>query len=83
MAKIALITGSKGFVGGHLVDHLLSEGFEVHGFNLRDGQDILDYEFVRNAIDVLRPNYIFHLAGQAFVPESFTNPHRTFHVNTI
>lgn len=81
--KKALVTGSKGFVGQHLVKHLSEEGFEVHGFNLRDGQNILDYEFVRNALDVYRPNYIFHLAGQAFVPESYTNPHRAFEVNTI
>lgn len=79
----ALVTGSAGFVGGHLVTHLQEEGFEVHGFNLRDGQDIRNFEFVRNALDTLRPNYIFHLAGQAFVPESFANPTRTFEVNTI
>lgn len=79
----SLVFGSKGFVGVHLADHLVAEGHEVHGFNLRDGQNILDYEFVRNALDVFRPNYIFHLAAQAFVPESFTNPTRTFQVNTI
>lgn len=81
--KTALIVGSKGFVGIHLVNHLEEEGVEVAHFNLRDGQNILDYEFVRNTLDVLRPNYIFHLAAQAFVPESFTNPKRTFEVNTI
>lgn len=79
----AIITGSTGFVGQHLTKHLLEEGWEVKGFDLRNGQNILDYEFVRNALDVERPNYIFHLAAQAFVPESFTNPTRTFEVNTI
>lgn len=83
MSKVALVTGSKGFVGQHLVKHLQDEGMEIHGFNLRDGQNILDYEFVRNTLDVVRPNYIFHLAGQAFVPESFSNPTRTFNVNTL
>lgn len=79
----ALITGSYGFVGQYLTEHLTGGGFEVHGFNLRDGQDIRNFEFVRNALDAYRPNYIFHLAGQAFVPESFANPTRTFEVNTI
>jgi len=78
----ALVTGSAGFVGQHLVRHLEEEGIEVQGFNLRNGQDILDYELVRNTLDIFRPNYIFHLAGQAFVPESFTNPTRAFDVNT-
>ena len=83
MSKVALVTGSKGFVGSHLIKHLEEEGYEIHGFNLRDGQDLRNFEQVRNFLDILRPNYIFHLAGQAFVPESFANPARTFEVNTI
>ena len=81
--KTALVTGSRGFVGSHLVTHLEEEGFQVAHYNLRDGRDILNYEMVRNTLDVFRPNYIFHLAGQAFVPESFTNPKRAFEVNTL
>lgn len=79
----AVVFGSRGFVGQYLTEHLLDEGVEVEGFNLRDGQDIRDFEFVRNALDISRPDYIFHLAAQAFVPESLTNPHRTFMVNTV
>lgn len=79
----ALITGSKGFVGQHLARLLLEDGWEVEGFNLRDGQDIRDYEFVRNALDISRPTHIFHLAAQAYVPESIANPQRSFEVNTL
>lgn len=78
-----IITGQGGFVGGHLTTHLLEQGWEVKGFDIRNGQNILDYEFVRSALDVERPDAIFHLAAQAYVPESFANPKRTFEVNTI
>lgn len=78
-----LVTGSHGFVGRYLTQRLLEDGWDVKGFNLRDGQDIRDFEFVRNALDIDRPDAIFHLAAQAYVPESFTNPQRTFEVNTL
>lgn len=79
----ALITGDMGFVGKHLRAHLEDLGWEVYGLSGRSGFDIRDYEVVRNTLDRLRPTHIFHLAGQAFVPESFVNPHRTFEVNTL
>lgn len=79
----ALVTGSKGFVGQYLVAELIEQGWEVVGFNMRDGQNIMNYEQVRNTLDIVRPDVIFHLAAQAYVPESFDNPQRTFEVNTI
>lgn len=79
----AIVTGSEGFVGRHLARYLLEQGWEAKGFNLRDGLDILNYEQVRNVLDIERPDAIFHLAAQAYVPESFSNPKRTFEVNTI
>jgi len=78
-----LITGSTGFVGQHLTNLLEKKGWKVQGFNLRDGQDIRNYENLRNVIDEYRPNYIFHLAAQAFVPESTADPQRTIEVNTL
>lgn len=79
----ALVIGSAGFVGKYLVEELYAQGISVETFNFRDGQDILDYEFMRNTLDVIRPDYIYHLAAQAYVPESFANPKRAFEVNTI
>lgn len=79
----AVITGESGFVGQYLSNHLRSEGIEVYPFNLHEEQDIRNYESLRNWLDEVRPNYIFHLAAQAFVPESFYNPTRTFEVNTL
>lgn len=79
----ALITGLSGFVGKHLADYLVAEGWIVHGFDIPHGQDIRDFEQIRNALDEFRPDVIFHLAAQAYVPESFTSPQRAIEVNTI
>lgn len=79
----AVVTGSMGFVGQHLSEYLKSQGWEVIGLNLRHGVDLRDYEGVRNFLDMQRPDYIFHLAAQAYVPESTANPNRAVEVNTI
>lgn len=73
-----VITGSKGFVGQHL-----SKIVDAEGFNLSDGQDVRDFEQLRNYLDKLRPEKIFHLAAQAFVPESLANPWRAIETNTL
>lgn len=82
MAK-ALVTGSRGFVAGYLIDHLRELGHDVQGFDLKNGDDFRDYEAVRTAIDRYRPDWIFHIGAQAFVPESFIDPYRAFDTNTI
>jgi GDP-4-dehydro-6-deoxy-D-mannose reductase len=79
----ALCIGSKGFVSSYLVKHLKKQGWEVSEFNLRDGQDIRNYEQVRNTVDAIRPDVIFHLAAMAAPAESFSNPARAIEVNTI
>lgn len=75
----ALVTGSNGFVGRHLLNYLVAERWSVE----KNQVDIRDYEALRNELDRYRPTHIFHLAAQAFVPESFTSPQRAFEVNTI
>lgn len=79
----AFCFGSKGFVSSYLYNHLLESGWEVDEFNLRNGQDIRNYETVRNALDISRPNVIYVLAAMAAPAESFHNPQRAFEVNTI
>lgn len=78
-----LVTGDQGFVGTHLVRLLESKGYEIHGFDAKNGQDLRDYEAIRTCIDKVRPDYIYHLAAQAFLPESTMNPIRSFEINTI
>lgn len=74
-----LITGGGGFVGGHLVD-LLMDNHKILVFDLFNGDDIRDYENLRITIERFQPDYIYHLAGQAYVPESGMDIRRGFDV---
>lgn len=82
-----LVTGASGFVGGHLLAALRSNGGEVIAAGgLHDGDpfvplDITDLESVRRVVSDARPDAIVHLAGQAFVPRSIAAPLDTFAVN--
>lgn len=44
--------------------------------------DLTDISSVANAIDKSEPDYIFHLAAQSFVPQSFDNPTDTMENNS-
>src|SRR5262245_21647328 len=92
----ALITGINGFVGGHLADHLLVIGeWEVWGIGRQaeltqpqlQGRvtylsvDLEQQEATEAAIAQARPDYIFHLAGQASVSQSFEAPGATLMAN--
>jgi len=43
--------------------------------------DIRDYDFLKINLEKYKPDIIFHLAAQALVGESYTNPKETFDVN--
>lgn len=45
--------------------------------------DIRDYEKLRNCIKNIAPEYIFHLAAQPIVRESYRIPRETFEVNVM
>jgi CDP-glucose 4,6-dehydratase len=45
--------------------------------------DILDQQRVRDTIREYRPDYIFHLAAQPIVRDSYENPLETFNVNIM
>lgn len=73
--EIAVVTGANGFVGSHLVDNLLSKGYEVRcivrkssDLKWLNGKDIkifncglFDKAGLREAFE--NANYIFHVAG--------------------
>lgn len=67
-----LIIGSSGFVGKHLTHHLLSAGWEIHGFDrvrLPNSPidtiqgDLLDRKLLVRQFVEKRPQVVFHLAG--------------------
>ena len=45
--------------------------------------DVTDLTSILSAIQHSQPDWIFHLAAQSFVPESFRDPIRTFRVNCL
>ena len=99
MAKRALITGIAGFVGSYMAEMLLSKGYEVSGLcrprskmdhiesiksklHLEDA-DLLDSHSLYTTINKIKPDYIFHLAAQSFVPTSWGSPAVTLEVNIV
>lgn len=76
----ALVTGADGFVGPHLVEHLVAEGDEVVP-PPADPVDIRDADAVRGWFEDARPEVVYHLAGWADVGSSWQSPREVFDVN--
>ncbi len=95
-----LITGINGFVGGHLMEYLISKkGVEIHGLGRSVSKrettptrargitvhlcDICDPKAVSKVFRQVKPDRIFHLAAQSFVPFSWVSPKETLNVNIM
>ncbi|GIP55058.1 GDP-mannose 4,6-dehydratase [Paenibacillus vini] len=93
----ALVTGISGFVGSHMAEYLLSNNIEVLGtIRQRSRMDHIQHILndihlvecelrdpfsVETLIDRERPDLIFHLAAQSFVPTSWNSPTDTIYNN--
>jgi nucleoside-diphosphate-sugar epimerase len=62
-----LVTGHKGFIGTHLTNELLSQGYDVIGFDREQG-DLREpgvfWHFLRNALRDEPIDYVIHLAAK-------------------
>ncbi|MGZ7019574.1 MAG: GDP-mannose 4,6-dehydratase [Acidimicrobiia bacterium] len=80
--KVA-VTGARGFVGPHLVDHLEACGDDVlpldrHG---PDSFDVTDADAVHARLSDARPDVVYHLAALSHVGESWKSPAASVRVN--
>jgi GDP-4-dehydro-6-deoxy-D-mannose reductase len=92
-----LITGAGGFVGKHLLNALRQHSAPtLHGTVLDNAQlesvahdtscqwwvlDLRDPQAVRDLLEHIKPDQIYHLAGQSYVPRSFEDPWETLDNN--
>lgn len=74
-----LVTGSKGFVAGHLQPRLRAEGWEVVGRDLE--VDVSDPRAVEALFDEVEPDAVAHLAAMSSVAQSRGAPALTHRVN--
>ena len=95
MGTPAIVTGGAGFIGSHVVDALIADGYSVTVIDdLSSGDaarvadeakllelDIVDLAALEAAISQVQPRAIFHLAAQASVVASVQDPGRDCEVN--
>lgn len=79
----AVVTGSRGFVGPHLLAHLEAEGDEVTGLDFAGPErfDVTDAAAVRTHLGTAAPEVVYHLAALSHVGESWADPSTQFRVN--
>ena len=85
-----LVTGHKGYIGGHLYQYLKTNGYDTIGIDIKDGHDInvdLNGGVTGDAFHPLyfnfKPEIIFHLACRPRVGYSVKHPVETTENNIL
>lgn len=92
-----LITGAGGFVAYHLINKLDVSGSNIYGVDVVQNKsvsvnnakylfqklDLLDKKSLFKTISFVKPDYIYHLAGISFVPDSVKSPEKTYYINFL
>lgn len=90
--KKVVVTGGAGFIGSHVVDQLLQQGYEVHVIddlstgkkeNIPDAATLHTTSIGNSEIEKIMEGaeYVFHLAAMPSVPYSIDHPQETFETN--
>ena len=96
MSRPTLVTGAAGFAGSHVLDLLGARGLAVVGWQ-RPGSDLpagnrsitwqavdlLDRTAVREAIQRLQPQAVYHCAGAAHVGQAWDAARQTLATNVL
>lgn len=91
-----LVTGAAGFVGTYLLDRLVADADSIAGWyrpgsdarRLRSGVrweavELLDRAAVASAVEEVRPDAVYHLAGWAHPGQSWQNTLETYQNNVL
>ena len=92
-----IVTGGLGFIGSHVVDKLIENEHSVYVIdNLSTGslnnqnhnakyeiKDILNKSFLQSFFNIIKPDWIFHLAALPRIQPSFDDPFTHDEVNVI